>query len=89
MIVLKSTFWVADVDGSQLSTDTKEFLSQQATATWKDQILNEHIFEPDRVIEETRKIENTTLKHLVCRELTDLREACNRMQCDYFRVSRD
>jgi len=74
---------VADIPASELSEDFISFLNN-LKATYRDQVLGEHLYSPDTLFEE--EPENDPYQNDFTAVLSELRNLLFKTDCAYFRL---
>jgi len=82
-ITYENVMKVADIPASELTEDFIRFLNS-LNATYRDQVLHEHLYSPDTLFEEEPESEPYPADFTTT--LSKLRELLFNLDCAYFRV---
>lgn len=82
-ITYENIMKVADIPASELPEDFISFLSG-LNATYRDQVLEEHLYSPDTLFEE--EPESEPYPQDFAAMLSDLRQLLSNLDCAYFRL---
>ncbi|PAW95067.1 hypothetical protein CKK33_16825 [Mucilaginibacter sp. MD40] len=82
-ITYENIMKVADIPASELTEDFVSFL-YHLQATYRDQVLEEHLFSPDTLFEEEPESEPYPKDFTAI--LSELRKLLFKLDCAYFRV---
>lgn len=75
---------IVDVENSQLSAETKKYFQFEAAETYRDQVLKEHIYSIETLLDDYEENEDENAE--ILQQLEEIKSLCTKKNAGYVRI---